>query len=210
MGRIRPERIVEARARDCTHSPGERSIFVVRAASACTPSNRAQEGTVARLAMHPPSSLWIPTPITRHEIFAELNDLLARELDAVAAYRAAIQRMGDMSLAAQLAAFEKDHEGHLRDLGAAVERLGGRPCASIDDRPIPRGGCAAAEPSGDDRRILETVCRSETDTLRRYDGAMRRCGAASPTIKDMLARHLLDERRQRAWLDRRLQTSVPA
>ena len=154
--------------------------------------------------MHPLTLSTSPTPITRHEIAEELNALVVIELDAIAAYHAAIERIDDAVDAAQLAAFQKDHEGHLQDLSAAVERLGGRPRTHTDYLKISTEGRVVVGASGGDRPILEAIRGNARDAVAGYDAAVRRCGAASPGIKEMLARHLHDERRHRDWLDHRL------
>ncbi len=65
-------------------------------------------------------------------LLATLRHLVLADIDAITAYTQAIDHCGDEALARTLSQFRADHHRHVRNLGDAMERLGGRPPRQTD------------------------------------------------------------------------------
>ena len=65
-------------------------------------------------------------------LLATLRHLVLADIDAITAYTQAIDHCADEALARTLSLFRADHHRHVRNLGDAMERLGGRPPAQAD------------------------------------------------------------------------------
>jgi len=54
------------------------------------------------------------TEMNSEDLIKKLNNLIELDYDAIAAYKAAIERLDDMQFKQQLAAFMEDHQTTLR------------------------------------------------------------------------------------------------
>lgn len=144
------------------------------------------------------------TETNRENVISELNDLIALDHDAIAAYEAAIERLDDTSIAKRFEEFKQDHQRHVRDLSGAVSTLGATPHKGGDMKKILTKGKVVLAGLGSDKQILQAMKSNEDQTVAKYDAAVRECTTAAPTIREMLARGLEDERRHRAWIEERL------
>ena len=132
-----------------------------------------------------------------------LNSLIELDLDAVEAYEAAIERIDDATDKAQLGAFKSDHERHVRDLTPLVSELGEEPVAEPDiKRVLTKGKVVLASIAGD-RLILAAMKTNEDDTNKAYDRAVGRDDVPSH-VREVLVRNRDDERRHRAYIEKRL------
>lgn len=146
------------------------------------------------------------TESARQNIISELDDLIALDHDAIAAYDAAIERLDDVSIARRFEEFKQDHERHVRDLSGAVSTLGGTPRRGGDLKKFLTKGKVVLAGLGSDKQILQAMKSNEDTTVSKYDAAVRECTMAAPAIREMLARGLEDERRHRAWIEERIKT----
>lgn len=145
-----------------------------------------------------------PGESVREDIISKLDDLIALDNDAIAAYQAAIERLDDKAIAQRFAEFKKDHERHVRDLSGAVTTMGGTPKTGGDIKKILTKGKVVLAGLASDKQILEAMKSNEDETVAKYDKAVRECGTAPPQVKEILARGLEDERRHRAWIEQQI------
>jgi uncharacterized protein (TIGR02284 family) len=132
-----------------------------------------------------------------------LDALLELDYDAIEAYRAAIDRIGDPSDKAQLGSFLADHERHIRDLTPLVESLGKKASKGPDIKQWLTKGKVVIMGLAGDNAILHAMKTNEDDTNKAYERATSRTDLTSD-VRYILERNLADERRHRAWLEARL------
>lgn len=144
------------------------------------------------------------TDADRSALIRKLNDLIELDHDAIVAYRAAIERLESEVYRRRLAQFCEDHERHTQQLGARVEKLGGRPAKGPDAmRLLTKGKVLFADLVGNDHAILFAMRTNEEVTNRRYELAIAMDNLDAVTMR-LLKRNLSDERRHRRWLVARL------
>jgi rubrerythrin len=138
-----------------------------------------------------------------------LSHLITLDLDAVEAYRAAIERLEHAGDREQLRLFLENHRRHAAELGPLVEAMGDTPPASADARQVLMRGRVVLAGMRDDRQILEAMKRNEDDTHRAYERALSFPTLTEP-VRVALERNLADEGRHRAWLEQRLGRATEA
>jgi len=132
-----------------------------------------------------------------------LGDLVEVDFDAISAYDTAINRLEDREAKQRLQEFKADHERHVRDLQATIDRLGGSPPVEGDMKAVLTKGKVALGAMSGDTAILQAMKSNEDETNTAYEEAVEHPDA-SPEIRELLERNLADERRHRAWLEERL------
>jgi uncharacterized protein (TIGR02284 family) len=135
-----------------------------------------------------------------------LNDVIAVDYDAIAAYEAAIERLENEATRKQLGSFKADHERHVRELSDCVTMLGGQPRTKGDIKAIlTKGKVVLANLSGNEA-ILQAMKSNEDQTNQTYEEAVRRYSTSAPSqVQTVLQRGLEDERRHREWIVNALQ-----
>lgn len=134
-----------------------------------------------------------------------LNALIELDFDAVEAYEVAIDRIEDEDDKAAFASFRDDHERHTRELQPLVAELGGKPATTADiKRVLTKGKVFLASLVGD-KAVLVAMKTNEDDTNTAYDRAVDRDDVPSH-MRDVLVRNRDDERRHRAYIEKRLAT----
>lgn len=139
------------------------------------------------------------TEMKPEDVIKKLNNVIELDYDAIAAYKAAIERLDDMQFKQQLAAFMEDHQNHITALSESVRLEGGNPADSGDMKQIlTKGKVVIAELGGDDA-ILKAMKMNEEVTNKTYEEMVEEPFPGA--IKLILQNGLADERRHRAWLD---------
>lgn len=133
-----------------------------------------------------------------------LNDLIQLDHDAVAAYRAAIERLDNAAFRSRLEEFLGDHERHVRELTALVREMGGDPAKKGDMKQILTKGKVVIGNLSGDKGILQAMRSNEDETNQRYEKALT-TENLPPRIFELLDRNLADERRHRAWIVQQLE-----
>lgn len=133
---------------------------------------------------------------------AELNDLLALDHDALAAYDIAIDGLKNPEYAAQIRRFRQDHERHITELGPLIRAHGGIP---IEMPHLPTGmfklAVQQAGKLGGDKGLLLAFKANERqgrDDYRRAAERARDHGDARVT--DVLERAARDESTHYHWV----------
>jgi hypothetical protein len=140
---------------------------------------------------------------TRHgadpaALTALLNDLLQLDHDAVSAYGIALRELDSPHLRTQLEAHLRDHERHIEELGAHIERVGGMAM------PVPhltgafKMAVQAAAGAGSDRAVLLAFKANEMQVRDKYARAAGRQDLP-PDVLATLQRGAADEDRHYDW-----------
>lgn len=132
-----------------------------------------------------------------------LKDLVALDLDAVAAYQAAGDRLRDLPTRDKLGEFMSDHQRHVQELSRLIRERGALPPAEKDLKAVLTQGKVVIGNLAGDKGILLAMRSNEDDTNLAYDQALRRTDIPAG-IEAILKRNLADERRHRSWIDARL------
>lgn len=145
----------------------------------------------------------LPPHADVHDVIDCLNDLIHLDFDAIAAYRAAIDRISDTTSKRQLGEFMRDHERHTQNLGDCVRSLGGTPATSGDVKQVLTKGKVVMANLAGDKAILKAMKSNEDQTNEKYEKALKRSDF-SPQVRTILEQNLSDERRHRAWIISRI------
>lgn len=138
------------------------------------------------------------------ELIAELNDLLALDLDAVQAYSLAIGAISTAEYRETLAQFRGDHQRHVEQLTQLIQNHGGVP---VQLPHVPTGAFKLAVQAlgtlGDDRAVLMTFKANEAQVRDKY----RRHAARPHTeaVGVILSAAAADEERHYAWVEQSLE-----
>lgn len=147
----------------------------------------------------------MPTLVgTEKDLVLTLNALIALDLDAIEAYRAAIERLDDVVDKCRFLAFLGDHQRHVARLRLFVIRLGGDPADGPDAPVLPRGKRVLGGLFGD-RAILQAMKSNENATTEAYERAFNHADLPQD-VRIALSCSLEDERRHHAYIDDRLGT----
>ena len=143
--------------------------------------------------------------ISNKEDFREAIDSLI-ELDyaAVAAYQEAIDHLKDQTCREKLSEFKKDHERHIRELGALVIKMGGEPPTGAGFKKVLTQGKVMIADLMGDKAILIAMRSNEDDTNAAYAAINKHPRITSEAI-DILVRGLEDEKMHREWIVKTLE-----
>jgi uncharacterized protein (TIGR02284 family) len=141
-----------------------------------------------------------------HDVIHLLNDLIEVDYDAIAAYKAAIARLDDVTDKTALGQMLADHRRHVSELSLVVRNYGGEPSAHGDVKAVlTKGRVVLAQLSGE-QAIFDAMNANEEDTNDAYDRAINRQGVPIDVLA-ILERNLADERRHRAWFVHRINST---
>lgn len=143
------------------------------------------------------------TLVSSDEVVSDLNNLIQLEYDAIAAYKAAIERLDTVDYKEKFTEFLGDHENHVTNLSDLVRSEGGTPEDSGDIKKIlTKGKVVLADLSGDEA-ILKAMNANEKQTNTKYEEAAEE---NYPTnVEVVVQRGLADERRHKAWIEATLE-----
>jgi len=133
------------------------------------------------------------------QLITTLEELVHLEHDAIAAYRAALERMDEIGDRSQLASFLQDHQRHVDQLGAAMRELGATPPDGGDLKAVLTKGMVVVAGLTGDRMVLEAMKLNEDQTNGAYERALQLPDPPSH-FRAILEGCLADERRHRAWI----------
>lgn len=129
-----------------------------------------------------------------------LKNLMLLEHDAIAAYEAGIDRLGDGEAQEKMRLFPGDHHRHMDQLGSLAASEGVEVPATGDmKRYLTTGKMAIAGMMGD-AAILRATKSNEDDTVDAYERA-RAFAEASPEAREIFERAHQDELSHREWME---------
>jgi hypothetical protein len=135
---------------------------------------------------------------------AALNDLLQLDHDAVGAYQLALRELDSPRLRTDLEAHLRDHERHIEELEAQIDRLNGM------KMPLPhltgafKLAVQAAAAPGSDRAVLLAFKANEMQVRDKY-GRMAERDDLPGEAAALIRRAAADERRHYQWAVRALE-----
>lgn len=136
-------------------------------------------------------------------VIDKLSDVIELDYDAIAAYKAAIDRLDNTAYKTKLREFLADHERHVSDLSEIVREEGGTPPDSGDyKQALTKGQVVIADLAGD-RAILKAMKLNEDQTNSLYEKMVNQ--DFPDHIQTLLKKGLSDERRHRAWIETTLE-----
>ncbi|HSN98067.1 MAG TPA: DUF2383 domain-containing protein [Candidatus Nanopelagicales bacterium] len=132
-----------------------------------------------------------------------LNELIELDYDAIEAYQAAVGRVLESRDRGRIAAFLEEHRRHVQELSSLVRQLGGEPPGGGDLKQILARGKVAIGALFGDRLVLEAMKMNEAESKALHEHIAARADVGEP-VKEVLLRHLADERRHHDWIVDRL------
>lgn len=139
------------------------------------------------------------------EAVTTLNNLIHLDMDAIRAYRQAIDACQVTEVRDHLSAFMFDHQRHIEQLDVAVRTLGGQPPQDRDLKGFFIEGFTAIMSQGDHSALL-AMRGNEELTMRSYDAARK--ANITGDVRLIVERNHQDEVRHLEWiksaLDRKL------
>ncbi len=139
------------------------------------------------------------TTMSSEHVIEGLNELIELEYDAIAAYRAAIERINSPAYKSKLSEFLTDHQTHVGNLTDLVRKEGGTPEKDGDAKKIlTKGKVVLADISGDEA-ILKAMKSNEEQTNSKYEKAVEK--GYADHIQSVVQKGLADERRHKAWVE---------
>lgn len=131
-----------------------------------------------------------------------LEELIKLDFDAVEAYEAAIERLEDAESRRMLNEFCEDHRRHTRNLGEHLRNAGHTPPKGPDAKRILTQGKVVIAGLAGDKAILKAMKSNEDDTNAAYERAGNK--DLPQEIHRTVLGNLEDERRHRAWIERKI------
>lgn len=129
-----------------------------------------------------------------------VTNLALLERDAIAAYKATIEKLDDAEAKRQVQEFLQDHQRHVSELGNIAGGLGVKlPDEGSAKQYLTSGKIALANMVGDGA-ILKAMKTNEDDTVAAYERASRHEDAL-PESRAVFERAHQDELRHRAWME---------
>jgi uncharacterized protein (TIGR02284 family) len=136
--------------------------------------------------------------LSTEKIIEELNELIRYDHDAVGVYNAAIKETHELEVRDPLIQFRGDHERHIVELSAIVERLGGQAPKGPDLKGVLRKTMTATAGLGGTEMVLKAMRSNEEVLNKTYEHHMTL--DFPDDIKDVIHGNLDDERRHLAWV----------
>jgi uncharacterized protein (TIGR02284 family) len=139
------------------------------------------------------------------DLIENLNDLIHLDVDAVSAYRQAIDACAIPEIKNKLTEFQGDHERHIQDLSKVVVAAGGTPEAKADVKGFFIEGFTAITSRGDHSALL-AMRGNEELTTRTYKAALGE--TLTPEARTVIERNFADEQRHLAWIKQALDSKL--
>jgi rubrerythrin len=135
-----------------------------------------------------------------------IKSLSELEYDAIAAYRAAIERFENPRYKNQLESFVQDHEQHLSALKQCAQGMSDEVVDGPDMKvALTKGKIVIADIMGD-TAILKAMKTNEDDTVMAYEQACQHPNLPE-AVRQLCQTGLADEQRHRAWMEQEIETS---
>jgi uncharacterized protein (TIGR02284 family) len=138
------------------------------------------------------------------EIANTLHSLVQLDIDAVHAYKEAIEKIDDVTIREQLTTYQQDHERHISDLSAEIRALGETPPEfSLDFKGyFIQGFTSLRSVTGTDG-ALKAMQTNEKMTNKEYREASTKVFPVR--IQDIISKAYEDEKRHLDFIDMKIQ-----
>lgn len=138
-----------------------------------------------------------------HDPVAKMNRLIEFDLDAVAAYEAAIYCLKKKSYRDELTRFKNDYQRHINLLSLKIRNQGGQPIKGKDGRRLLSNHRLLISDLSSDEAILRAIEANTCQMQQAYDKAVRDVGG-SEALHYLLIANIKDKARHRTWLEQTL------
>lgn len=141
------------------------------------------------------------------DVIETLNELIALDYSAIAAYQAAIEQLENTRCKQQLKRHCEDHIAHVEVLRNKVHELGSIPrdISQIKSK-LAESLELMANIVGDDKTILEAIMKNKDLTNTAYGDALANFQNVAG-VAYLLEDHLRDERMHREWIETTLEAA---
>lgn len=134
------------------------------------------------------------------DIAGKLSSLVQLDIDAVHAYKEAIEKCEDSQVREHLTLYRQDHERHITDLSIEIRRLGGTPPEfSLDFKGYLIKGFTSLRSATGTEGALNAMHTNEKLTNKEYEAA--RNWDLPPELKQIIALGREDERRHLEYIE---------
>ena len=140
------------------------------------------------------------------EVCDNLNRLIKLDVDAVNAYKQAIDACTMEEIRSKLVQFQEDHQRHIRDLSQQVRLFGGTPEVETSWAGFLIEGFTAITSQGD-HSALVAMRGNEELTNRTYESALD-AQDLPVDVRALLERNFSDEQRHLSWIKYQLDMRV--
>jgi rubrerythrin len=127
-----------------------------------------------------------------------INDLIRLDIDAVGAYRTAIDACEVREIRKNLTEFMRDHVRHIRDLSGVLRAEGVKPASKRDVKGVFIKGFTSVVSHGD-RSALMAMMGNEKLTNAVYKSSLED-GRFSREARQVIQTNYADEKRHLAWI----------
>jgi uncharacterized protein (TIGR02284 family) len=136
------------------------------------------------------------------KVIEECNDLIRFDHDAIGAYDEAIDSVKEPLIREPLVKFRSDHERHVIDLSAIVQRLGGKPAEKPGARGVLRKTLTKVAGLIGTETVLKTMRSNEEVLNKQYANRLTLDFPAD--VLAVIQRNFNDEKRHLAWVELQL------
>jgi uncharacterized protein (TIGR02284 family) len=140
------------------------------------------------------------------EVCDKLNRLIKLDVDAVNAYKQAIDACTMEEIRSKLVQFQDDHQRHIRDLSQQVRLCGGEPEVETSWAGFLIEGFTAITSQGDHSALI-AMRGNEELTNRTYQAALN-MDDLPVDVRALLERNFSDEQRHLSWIKDQLDVRV--
>ena len=137
----------------------------------------------------------------------ELNELIRFDFDAIGAYNSAIDDIKEIHIRDPLIQFRGDHERHVQNLSAIVQRLGGKPVENPGLKGVVRKTMTKVAGLGGAELTLKAMRSNEEVLNKTYSHHLTKFDWPDD-IKEVIRNNYNDEQRHLAWVEQALQTRL--
>ena len=137
--------------------------------------------------------------MTQEKIIEELNEVLQIDIDAAGGYEAAVKSIDQNEIKQQLLRFKGDHERHITDLRAIVQRMGGAPVEHADLKGLAAKGITRIAGLIGNEAVLRAMLQNEKVSNSTYAHHVQK--TFPPDILDVLRRNYGDEQRHYSGIE---------
>ncbi len=142
------------------------------------------------------------------EIVKRLTSLVQLDIDAVHAYKEAMEKIENLQIREHLAMFRQDHERHIADFSTWIRQLGGTPPEfSLDFKGYLIKSFTSLRSVTGTKGALNAMHTNEKLTSKEYEAA--ESWDLPPDLKQTIALAREDERRHLEYIERALQEKAP-
>jgi uncharacterized protein (TIGR02284 family) len=136
----------------------------------------------------------------------ELNELIRFDFDVIGAYDSAINDIKEAAVREPLVQFRGDHQRHVQNLTAIVQRLGGTPVDAPGFKGMVRKTMTKAAGLGGTELTLKAMRSNEEVLNKTY--AHHLSLDFPDDVKQVIRANYGDEQRHLAWVEQALQSRL--